>query len=233
MKAPFSRCPISGLCVAAGLYLAAAPGLWAHEQWVDVDNFRPPTNATVSVHVRSGHYFPKSSFAVKESVLEDVRLFEPGNKEGVPVATTAADKEHSGVIVPQSPGVHLLCVTLKRTRAKQPNHESKTILLVGEGDDDTTRYARGQGLELVPTLAVSKLTTDGELPFFLMLDGKPIPGSIEASCEGRKSAFLKTNGKEPARLRLSGPGRYLVTANVSGRGCSLVFELPASPEATE
>jgi hypothetical protein len=57
-----------------------------------------------------------------------------------------------------------------------------------------------------------------------------VGASIEATAAGGKSAFLKTETDRPALLRLTRAGRYLVTANVKGRGCSLVFLIAGPPE---
>jgi len=146
------------------------------------------------------------------------------------VQTTVTDKQRTGTVRLESEGVYILRFTLKRPRAKEPSYEAKAILVAGEGADDAARYAVGRGLELVPSRALGELKPGNKLPLLLLLDGNPVAGSLEASVEGGKSAFLKAETDKAAVLRLTRAGRYLVTTNVRGRGCSLVFWVSESRE---
>ena len=119
--------------------------------------------------------------------------------------------------------------TLKRPQARLPTYEAKAILVVGSQDDES-KYARGQGLELVPEKPLSELKPGDELPVSLMLDGKRIANPITAQPEKGKQVFLRCREDQPALVRLTGSGRYLVYANVKGRGCSLVFYVQDKPK---
>jgi hypothetical protein len=212
---------------AAGVLCFWAFTALAHEHWVDVDDFLPAPDASVTVSICSGHYFPKSSFALKDEVLHAVELLAP-NGRATAVQTTVTDRQRTGTVRLEPEGVYILRVALKRPRARKPSYEAKAILIAGEGSDDATQYAIGRGLELVPSRVLSELKPGDELPLVFLLDGRRVAGSLEASVEGGKSVFLKAKTDKPAALRLTRAGRCLVTANVQGRGCSLVFRVPAS-----
>ena len=196
--------------------------VWAHEHWIDTDCFCPDAGGRVTVHICSGHYYPKSSFALKNNVLESVTLRGPDGK-AVTVTTVENAKQRTGNLALDSEGVHVVSFTLKRPRAKEPSYEGKALLVVGSKTDDTSRYALGMGLELVPGKPVSGLTPGDELPVYLRMNGAPLSGMLSISAEGGKTSSLRTEPDRPASIRLRKAGRHLVTASHEGRGCSLVF----------
>lgn len=196
----------------------------AHEHWVGVDDFLPATGKVVNVTVCSGHYFPKSSFALKDKVLESVELLGPSGKITA-VQTMPGEKERNGAISVQAEGVYILRCTLKRPRAKRPSYEAQTLLVTGNEGDDPARYSFGRGLEIVPTTSVSALKIGDELSMFVLLDGKRTAASLEVIVEGGKAFFLKTEPDRAAAITLKHAGRYLATTSVEGRGCSLLLQV--------
>lgn len=213
---------VSGGALCAGVLCLCASTALAHEHWIDVDNFYPHTGTSSCVRVCSGHYFPKSSFALKDKVLECVTVREPGGK-AVTVTTVEEEKQRTGILPLASRGVKIVSFSLKRPRAKEPSYEGKALLVVGSKTDDTSRYALGTGLELIAGKPVSELTPGDELPVSLRLNGQPLSGTLSVSEEGGKTFSLRTQPDRPASLRIRKAGRYLVTARHKGRGCSLVF----------
>jgi len=194
----------------------------AHEHWIDADCFYPGAGGTVTIHVCSGHYFPKSSFALKDKVLEGVMVQGAGGK-AIAVTTAEEEKRRTGILTLASGGVHVVSFSLKRPRAKEPSYEGRALLVVGSKTDDTSRYAMGIGLELIPEKPVSELMPGDALPVSLRLNGEPLSGSLSVSAAGGKTSSLRTEPNRPASIRLRKAGRYLVTASHEGRGCSLVF----------
>ena len=212
----------SGGTVCAALLCLCASTASAHEHWIDVDNFYPDTQTSACVRLCSGHYFPKSSFALNDKVLVGVTVHGPdGKAAGVTIAEE--EKQRTGILVLASEGVHVVSFSLRRPRAREPSYEGKALLVVGNKGDDTSRYALGIGLELIPGKPVSELTPGDELPVSLRLNGEPLSGALSVSAEGGKTSSLRTEPDRPASLRLRKAGRYLVTASHGGRGCSLVF----------
>ena len=210
--------------VCAALLCVCAPIAPAHEHWLDADCFYPEAGQTVTVHVCSGHYFPKSSFALTDKVLERVTRRSPGN-ETAAVETVTGKKQRTGVLALTAEGTYILDFSLKRPRAREPSYEGKAILVVGDRSDHTNRYATGAGLELVPEMPISALRQGDELPVSVRLDGKRVSASVSVTAEGGKTSRLTAGPDRPASLRLRKAGRYLVTAGHGGRGCSLVFRV--------
>lgn len=207
-----------------GAMVLCASTVLAHEHWIDADAFYPDTCQTITVHLCSGHYYPKSSFALQDKVLESVSWQRPdGTSTSVQTITDA--KQRTGTLAVETTGIHVLRFTLKRPRAQAPSYEGKVILVVGDQDDRTNRYASDEGLELVPEQSVSTLQPGDTVAISLWMDGRRVAGSISASAEGGKTALLTTGMDRPAVLKLRKADRYLVTSSYRGRGASLVFKV--------
>jgi hypothetical protein len=214
---------LTATSVAASLALLPADGL-AHEHWIDVESFCPDPGETVEVNIASGHYFPKSAHVLKDEVIDGLRVFRSG-ADPVLLESTVRDDVRRASLAVSKAGVHIIHLTLKRPRAKQPSFEAKAIIIAGASADDPKKYATGKGLELIPQAALSGLNPDAKLPIVLAMDGEPIGGSLEIVPENGKSAFLSTSAASPAMIPVRTVGKYLVTAHAGGRGCSLVFEV--------
>jgi hypothetical protein len=204
------------------LVLISAPLLTrAHEHWIDLDAFYPAPSQQVGMRLCSGHHFPKSTVVLKDKVVSPVTWRRPGG-QSTPIDTRAGEGQRVGTLTPVEAGAHLLHVTLKRPRAPEPSYEGKAIIVV-ERETDVDAYAVGHGLELVPQQRLSGVVPGDVLPVALFLDGQRVAGTLSASRAGGKTSLLSTGVDRPARLKLAGAGRYLVTASREGRGCSLVF----------
>lgn len=199
----------------------------AHENWIHADCFGPEAGQTVKVHLCSGHYYPKSSFAVQDKVLQDISWQRPDGTR-VSLETVPEDMQRTGTLTAEIAGAHILSFTLKRPHAPAPGYEGKAILVAGNGSDSTNRYAWGVGLELVPEQPVSTLRCGDKVGIFLHMDGRRVAGSISATVAGGKTELLTSGTDRPAVLTLRKAGRYLVTSSHEGRGASLVFEVQAS-----
>ena len=210
-----------------GLTLLASAPVCAHDSWIDVSDGYPEPGDTLQVHVCSGHYFPKSETAVKDNVIDRFEARLSGN-EPVPIRTVSKNKRRAGVLVVKTDGVYVLELTLKRPKATTPAFEARTLVVVNPEADNPGAYVRGEGLELFPGSAVSDLKVGDDLPLWLALDGERIAGSLTVTPENGRTAYLKAAPAEPAVLRIRSFGKYLVTATVKGRGCSLVFVVSGS-----
>ena len=212
--------------------LACVSSAHAHQHWIDLDSFYPSPGEADGVYVRGGHYFPKTTLKPSEKVMQGVAVRTPDG-ETVAVETEAAKKEWLGAFSPRAQGVHLITFVLKPARAPKPKYEAKAILVAGPGSDTAGDYTLGTGLELIPGKAVSELKPGDELPVSLALDGVATAGELEVVPENGKSVVTKVSAEQPVLVNLREAGRYLVTASIKGRGCSLVFYVRESGETSE
>ena len=204
----------------------------AHEHWIDLDHFSLDVGEAARVYVRSGHYFPKGGKKLSEKVMQGVALRAPDGQT-LAIETAAVEKEWLGTFSPEVQGAYVIAFTLKRPRAPEPNYEGKAILVAGPGGDSPDNYALGSGLELIPGKKVSELKPGDELPISLALDGVSIEGELAIVPEKGKSSVARTSADQPALVKLRDAGRYLVSASIKGRGCSLVFHVRPAEEKSE
>lgn len=228
---PIRRSALIGLAV--WLLAAGALPVRAHQHWVVVEDFTPTPPCNLGVTVASGHYFPDSSFALKDKVLHHVDLIAPDGERKA-IDTHTADKQRIGDLRLAGNGVYLVSVCLKRPRAEAPSYEARCIMTAGSPDSThaVRGYHTGKGLEIVPRAALHTLRPGDALPLALRMDGERIGGTLEVSVEGGKAMYLRTRADEPAALQLPKAGRYLVTTHMQGRGASLVFHVAAKQEAS-
>jgi hypothetical protein len=196
----------------------------AHEHWVDVISFYPDLGETLEVTVCSGHDFPKSSYLLEDRVVDGLRVWNASLAPRL-LQSVAREKSRTAALPVEDDGVYVLKLTLKRPRAKEPNFEAKAIVVVNPLKDDPDRYALGEGLELVPHEALSAVRPGDTLSVSLVLESEALDGSLEVIPETGRSSFVRTHAERPGLIPIRKPGRYLVSAQVGGRGCSLVFDV--------
>jgi len=133
------------------------------------------------------------------------------------------EKKRAGRLAVDGEGIYVLGMVLKRPRAKEPAFEAKCLIVVNRAGDDAARYRVGTGLELVPGAPVSELRAGDDLPVLLLMDGTPISGSLTVVPADGRTAYVKAEPDRPAPVPIRKSGKYLITAEVGGRACSLVF----------
>ena len=188
------------------------------------EDFYPQAGVEIELNICSGHYYPESSFAVKEKVLGKIQVTGPdgATKE---LSTRKGDKRHTATAALESPGLHIFRLVMKRPGMEDPLFELKAIMVAGKGEDDPDRYMTGHGLEIVPCVSVSGILPGGDLPVHVMLDGVPVECEITVIPAEGRTVLYKAAAEEPARIKTPKSGKYLITGSVEGRGCSLVFQV--------
>ncbi|MFC1526872.1 hypothetical protein ACFL6X_08700 [Candidatus Latescibacterota bacterium] len=204
----------------------------AHEHWIDLDSFYPEVGTEAVLYLRSGHYFPKTILKLSEKVLQGVVARLPDDQI-LPVVVEEAEHQWQGVVGPLEHGVHVIAFSLKRPRAGEPNYEGKAILVAGSTGDAPEAYIFGSGLELLPGAPVSPLRAGDQLPLSLTLEGIRMSGELAVVPEDGRGSTVRTSPDQPAVVTLRNAGRYLVTASVKGRGCSLVFQVREAEEGAQ
>ena len=210
--------------LSAMLLLLLVGAASAHEHWVDVTSFYPAVGETLEVYVCSGHHFPESDLALKDKVVEGLRVWTGEDDAGI-LNSVVREKMRAAKITIAGDGVHVIDLTLKRPGAKAPSYEAKAIVAVDSLADDPARYALGQGLELTPGEAVSTVRAGDTLSVRLTLEGAPLGGSLQVVPEDGRTCFIRTEPDKPGLIPIRTSGRYLVSAQVGARGTSLVFEV--------
>jgi hypothetical protein len=212
------------ICVAFLVSMFAPVSVASHEHWFETEDLYPLAGVEISLDVCGGHYYPESSFAVKEKVLGKIQVTGPDRVTNE-FSTIKGDKRHTAAVVPDLPGLHIFQLVMQRPGMKYPLYELKALLVAGGGEDDPDRYQAGVGLEIVPLAPVSGTVPGGDLPVRVMLDGITVECEITVIPAEGRTAHYRSGMEDPVRIKTLDPGKYLVTASVGRRGCSLVFQV--------
>lgn len=108
----------------------------------------------------------------------------------------------------------------RRGQGKAPVREiysrcAKSLVSVGSGPAAGWDKPLGLALELVPEADPSKLAAGGELPVRLLYQGQPLAGALVAAFSKDRpdeKVTARTDAEGRVRLRLAGPGVWLVKA---------------------
>jgi hypothetical protein len=211
------------------LIVCLACSAWAHEHWVDLEDFHPAAGATSKVFVCSGHGFPKSSTLLKKRLLHDLTARVAGG-EAVPYEIRQDGKRWTGEVAFKTAGVSIVSFSLKRPPLKEPLYQARTIVVVGGGKDDETQYGTMPGLIIVPGSQIHELKKGDELPLTVLYNGERVKARLTISPAGGRSSFLRTTTDRAALLKINKGGRYLVTTDYKGKGASLLFSVKLKEE---
>lgn len=199
--------------------LIACPGAWSHDHWIRMGD--PDEHGKAEVRIESGHDFPGGEMQLPRRLLKAATLIDPEGKardlelrseEGCWKADVFLDR----------PGVWLARFALQRARDAAPIYTGTHLHVAGQVDDPS-RYAVGEGLEIVPLDPVSGLQPGKTLRLELRDNGRAVDGRLTAISEKGRSVTLSTVPGRPAELRIGSAGAWLLTASHAGRGCSLTF----------
>ena len=196
----------------------------AHDYWISAGVYNPLPGTEVSVDICGGHYFPKSSFAVSEKLVNRLEVTAPdGGGRMLLTAESEDGKKRSGSCVFESTGTYLVQCRLKKPGASEISAWLKAIVISGE--DVPGQYYSGSGLEIVPGEMISKLGKKDILPVNVYLDGRKIRSAVTVYPEKGRKRRYNTATNIPAKVKIRKPGRYLLTASYKGASCSLTFEV--------
>ena len=94
------------------------------------------------------------------------------------------------------------------------------------GDVDSLgEIAVSHGLEIVPTNAISLLETNSTVALTSVYNGKRVRSRLTILPAQGRSMTLSTTTNRAALLRITKPGKYLVTTTHKGKSCSLTFAI--------
>jgi uncharacterized GH25 family protein len=211
-------------------YLSALASAFAHEHWIDLENFHPGKGEKAKIFICSGHYFPKSSATLSERVLHTTMVKPDG--EIIAYTTIEEKNRRAGELIFESTGAYIIRFFLKKPQLKEPLYWASSIVIVEAENEDTGFYSLGNGLEIVPQKKISDLRKGDTLPLILLYDGKRVGSTLSVSPEDGKSYFMRTKKTRPALIKIEGRGKYLIRAKHKGKACSLTFSIRELDEKT-
>ena len=205
-------------------FVFAFGALFAHDHWIDTNQFHADTGQEITIWICSGHYYPESNFAIKDKLVFETSVLTPSRLIN-DFQTIAKVKQREGKIQLSDPGVYLVQAIIKRPQLKEPEYWLKSILVVNSKEIYDPEYKTGQGLEIIPLENIYELKTGDKLALQTQYNGESIQGMITVSIAGKKNFLLQGNMQGIANLSIKQGGKYLITFSYGGKGCSLTFEL--------
>lgn len=198
--------------------------LFAHDHWIDTNQFHAKTGQEITIWICSGHYYSESNFAVKDKLIFETNVLSSSGST-FDFQTLSKKKRREGKIQLSDPGVYLVQAILKRPQLNEPEYWLRSIVVVDSGEISELKYKTGQGLEIIPLENISELKTGDKLTLQTQYNGESVRGMITVSIAGQKNFLIHGNKQGLANLSIKQGGKYLMTFSYGGKGCSLTFEL--------
>jgi uncharacterized GH25 family protein len=225
--------------------LLICPQAFAHNLWLNPENYYPQVGTTVNIGIGWGHTYPADRVdqEMKEGRLEEIRAVDP---DGLTVVLTKVSTalyklniEKAGaylVTAKIKPGVFTITPEGRKWGDKKsvPNPvkctnfhiEAKTAIIAGENEKNLSRSA-GQPLELIPLTPLHNLKKGDAFSIKVLYQGKPLSGlSMKATYAGFESpdtgghAQTKKGGHAdrhfPVETVTDGQGRAVVQLDKAG-----------------
>lgn len=189
----------------------------SHEHWIDLENFPVSVGGKTKIFVCSGHRFPKSEEILSERIFDKLKIISPEGEEKF--LETVVDKKLKMRVAEFSfdkEGTYLILFSLQRPPLRKTLYIAKSIVVIGKWSDP--KYVVGHGLEIVAEKEFSKIR--------ILYEGKPISLTAFVSFNGNKNFYLKTDKNGYLPLKITLPGKYLITAEYRSVGTSLTFFVP-------
>jgi hypothetical protein len=226
----------SAYCAAAALLagLVLASSAAAHDFWIELSTPRAAPGEPVAARLfvgdqGTGEPFPRdpahllrfwAAGAAGEAPLLGRRGADPAGVFVAPaagvVAVGYASRPTPLALEPAKFAAYLDQEGLPRVR---PGRElfsrcAKALLPVGDGQGDGFDRVLGLTLELVPERSPFTLAAGDELVLRLVYEGRPLAGAlVDARQRGEPAATsARTDAEGRVRLRLLGPGLWLIAA---------------------
>ena len=197
--------------------------IFSHELWMFTDNFHPNEGKQIKLSICSGHYFPKSNFKIKKSLIKDVFIKNSEKRSDIIIKSEGKHWESSFSI--KNGSTHLAVFTLVKKGKTEPFFWGRALIEPLNPTRKKSEYITGEGLEIILLNNISQLKENDTLELKALFNGEPVKFNGKISVNGGKNIFLSSDNTEPVKLNKIKKGIYLITTSFKGKGCSLTFEI--------
>ncbi len=230
---------ISGFCIVILIFCTFNLNCFAHDLWIEPDDFTPEKGKRLSMKLAYDHVFPAEDL-IEDNNLKEVYLLTPGGKKMDIIKGKGAGYETSQVLKGQ--GAYLVVSAqkprfwTKTIEGYKSDHSKKGlenvisctysikfgkgIVNAGRGNDSSILKPVGHDLEIVPLVNSSALKPGDVMPVKLMFKGKPLASTyIHATYKGfseEKDTYAyttKTNADGEAKIKMLKKGQWLIATS--------------------
>lgn len=235
MKRFAKRLGISAMFTAI-IFGAICHQVYAHDLWLQVNDYTPEVGEDLSLTLGYGHHFPAREFMDKDDLAE-IHVLD-GKKRKIGVKTdsevifqTEKNLKEQGtyLIVAQKKGGFFTKTTegYKRGQSKKGLNDviqctysvkyAKAVVHVGGAGGKAASAVLGHELEIIPTVDPGTLAQGDYLPVEVLFKGKPLPSThVFATYMGfstEKNTFAyatKTDKQGIAKIKMLTSGVWLI-----------------------
>lgn len=194
--------------------------LEAHESWIDIEvQKKPGMEGHIKIKIGNGHGFPKSDMALTDTVINSCKVINPSGKI-YQIDTHADGSYRIGYAPATMEGIYLIVAGLKNP----PRYFLKSISVIGACSNRP--LGAGESMEIVPEQCPASLSVGNKLTLRVYINGAPVPAPLTFSINGKNNFSTSTNTAGEYSLKIPRKGKYLITSSLTGRECSLLFEIP-------
>ena len=197
--------------------------IFSHYHWLKVSNYHPGINEEIKVYICSGHHFPKSTLALKNTLIYQPLLYHNGVQTAY--KTIKDQKYRRGKIKITDTGLHILSFALKRPQQNEALYYSKLILNWNQSKKfDPQKYMTGADLEIVPQNSLVKIKENADFKFMVYYRKKIVKTNCNVSVEGENVIYLHPDKDNILDFKIKRGKIYLISTSYKGKGCSLTFK---------
>ena len=194
----------------------------AHDYWLDPGDFDLAVGSHAEILLCNGHSFPERSTDTHGYIIHETVVIKPGG-DVLPLTVETGDNGKSTKCVFETNGMHMVCLSMKGSKQKDPSYWVRALVFVGDPARTDGTCQTGKGMEIVPGSGVSGLKVDDTLSLSVVYDGRRIRALVTITREDGRVSHIRSSPRRPAMFRIKKPGKYLVVASVAGKKCSLTF----------
>ncbi len=193
---------------------------YAHEHWIDLEDFQPKVGQNIKIFVKSGHNFPKGEFVIDERLLKEIKVYQVNKNETKNYLLNKTKEARFANVVFDSTGTYIISFTITRPPKDEPIYFGESVVNVG----DVAEEIKKEESFLLKILPVrNNFVLHDKIQFKVFYNGNPVKTTINVSVDGKKNFFLQTNKNGEFILELKSSGKYLLTTSHGKYGCSLTF----------
>jgi len=209
------------------IVLGSLTNIYAHNLWLNVDNYYPSVGEKTNVKIAFGHNFPYYDILLSSSQLAEFYFVKPdGSKKEITKIWEEKEDDKKGALAGEifcdTEGTYIVsaCRKQKGDIKHVPSEKyGKAIIVIGKGNKNISKPL-GHRLEFIPLKNPQEIELNKTLPVQVLYEGKPLPLCyVYATYAGYHSetepypVVAMSNKKGIAYIKITQPGRWLVTVS--------------------
>ncbi len=213
--------------------------VFAHDLWLNVDNYYPAAGEKTAAKVVFGHNFPHYDILIPRDKLSEFYYLGPdGAKKEITKITEDRRGEKEGALAGdvafEREGTYIISAyrKIKGDEKHVPSEKyGKSVVVVGKGSKIVSQPLN-QRIEIVPLKNPSEIKPGRAFPVKILFEGKPLSTYVYATYAGYHSedepfpVTAKSDKNGEAYVKITRPGVWLIVCSYKRDfSATLTFEV--------